>query len=144
VEANRSRLPDGRFGRQRGCTGLQYSHCLRVAQLVTDHGPASAVGIEAARLKGLDPEGALRGDDQLETGDLGVLDDRWLERLFQRRLARGLGDLRLGDGRPLRVSSDRLAGRSVHAPYMHFDANVNQNNTVLFTRCTTMRHDVRR
>jgi hypothetical protein len=48
---------------------------------MTDDCPASAgQRIEAARLKELDPQGALRVDDQLEAVDLGIFEFAWSER----------------------------------------------------------------
>ena len=108
-----SSLPDGCFGRQRGATGLRDGHRSRIAEFVTnDEAIVLPLGIEAARLKTLAPEGARLGDDQREAGQLAVLGDRWSERQLQRRSARVTSVIFGIFG----SEPDRLAGP---APYMH-------------------------
>ena len=137
-----SALLDGRFGRQRGCAGLSDGHRSRVAQLVTDDRPTPAVGDEAARLKELCPESALRGDDQPEAVDSLSLVTDGTSGSFSAACARRFGDFRRWDFRHLWLQRTGWQARSVQAPYKHFDANVNHDVDVIHhdaPRCTMMR-----
>jgi hypothetical protein len=96
---------------------------------MTDERPTSAVRSQPARLQELNPEGALRGDDQGETADFAIFDNGRRQRQLQRRPAHGVGDF------------DGAFYRSLRHRYMHRTCTLTPTSTTVSMLYTTMHRD---